>query len=81
MLAVQKAVHEDNTIGEIRCIYTDHSMDAYGKRPDTDRVLSAQSAGGALLDVGPYPMVWVSTGIYGWGLIVHPGFDDPLSTS
>lgn len=59
-LAVQKAVHVDKVIGDIRCIFSDLSMDAYGKRPDTDRVLSAEAAGGALLDLGPYPMVWVS---------------------
>lgn len=55
MLAVQKAIHEDNLIGEIRCMYSDHAMDAYKKRPDTDRVFAAELGGGGLLDIGPYP--------------------------
>lgn len=57
MLAVQKAIHEDNLIGEIRCMYSDHAMDAYKKRPDTDRVFAAELGGGGLLDIGPYPRV------------------------
>lgn len=61
MLAIQKAIHEDDLIGEIRCMYSDHSMDAYKKRPDTGRVLAAELAGGSLLDIGPYPLVWVSS--------------------
>ncbi|OCF37777.1 dimeric dihydrodiol dehydrogenase [Kwoniella heveanensis BCC8398] len=64
MLAVQKAVHEDDVIGEIRCMYSDHSMDVYKKRPDTDRLLSAELAGGCLLDIGPYPMVWTMMILY-----------------
>ncbi|TYJ56061.1 hypothetical protein B9479_003171 [Cryptococcus floricola] len=64
LLAVQKAVHEDNAIGEIRCLYSDHSMDVYKKRPDTDRVLAAELAGGPLLDVGPYPLVWTMMILY-----------------
>ena len=59
MLAIQKAIHQDNVIGEIRGLYSDFSMDIYGKKPDTNRVLSAELAGGPLLDVGPYPLVWV----------------------
>lgn len=64
MLAIQKAIHEDDLIGEIRCMYSDHSMDAYKKRPDTDRVLAAELAGGSLLDIGPYPLVWVSFSVH-----------------
>ncbi|ADV22727.1 Conserved hypothetical protein [Cryptococcus gattii WM276] len=64
MLAIQKAIHEDDLIGEIRCMYSDHSMDVYKKRPDTDRVLSAELAGGSLLDIGPYPLVWTMMILY-----------------
>ncbi|WVR07379.1 hypothetical protein IAU60_004420 [Kwoniella sp. DSM 27419] len=64
MLAIQKAVHQDDLIGDIRCIYSDHAMDAYTKRPDTDRLLSAELAGGSLLDIGPYPMVWTMMMLY-----------------
>jgi predicted dehydrogenase len=62
MLAAQKAVF-DGAIGEVRCVYSDLSMDAYGKRPASHRVLAAELAGGALLDLGPYPMVWVWTSL------------------
>ncbi|ORY35372.1 hypothetical protein BCR39DRAFT_509126 [Naematelia encephala] len=58
LLAVQKAIHVDNAIGDVHCVYSDHSMALVGKEPDTHRCLSAELAGGPLLDVGPYPMVW-----------------------
>ncbi|WVN90151.1 uncharacterized protein L203_105387 [Cryptococcus depauperatus CBS 7841] len=64
MLAIQKAVHEDGLIGDIRCIYSDHAMDVYKKRPVTDRLLSAELAGGSLLDIGPYPLVWTLMLLY-----------------
>lgn len=70
MLAIQKAVHVDNVIGDIRCLYSDHSMDVYGEKPGTHRVLSAELAGGPLLDVGPYPMVWVC---YSWPIVCSDG--------
>lgn len=61
MLAIQKAIHEDNLIGEIRCMYSDLAMDAYKKRPNTNRLFAAELGGGSLLDLGPYPLVWVSS--------------------
>ncbi len=63
LLAIQKAVHVDNVVGDIRCVYSDQSYDACGKRPDTERSVSAELAGGCLLDIGPYPMVWVSLAV------------------
>lgn len=39
-------------------------MNAIGRRPDTDRVLAAELAGGALLDLGPYPWTWVSPPLF-----------------
>lgn len=59
MLAVQKALFSGD-IGEVRCLYADLSMDCYGKRANSNRLLAADLAGGALLDLGPYPLVWVS---------------------
>lgn len=59
MIAVQKALFSGE-IGDVRCLYADLSMDCYGKRPDDNRLLAAELAGGALLDLGPYPLVWVS---------------------
>ncbi|ORX38668.1 hypothetical protein BD324DRAFT_608065 [Kockovaella imperatae] len=58
MLAIQQAVHIDKVIGDVHVVRSDHSMDLYGKQPDTHRCLSADLAGGPMLDVGPYPMVW-----------------------
>ena len=34
-------------------------MDAFGKRSNTQRVFALEAGGGALLEVGPYPMAWV----------------------
>ncbi|WWC63118.1 uncharacterized protein I303_105718 [Kwoniella dejecticola CBS 10117] len=64
LLAIQKAIHQDNVIGDIRCLYSDLSMDSLGKRADTDRLLSAELAGGPLLDLGPYPLVWTMMMLY-----------------
>ena len=60
MLAIQKAVNVDKVIGDIHALHSEFSMDLYGRKPDTNRILSAELGGGGLLDVGPYPMVWVS---------------------
>ena len=59
MLAIQKAVHEDDVIGDITCVYTDFSAHHIGKSPETHRVIARELGGGAILDLGPYPMVWV----------------------
>ncbi|ORY26983.1 hypothetical protein BCR39DRAFT_539672 [Naematelia encephala] len=74
LLAVEEAVHRGD-IGDIRCLYSDYAMDVFGKQPDTSRFLSAELAGGALLDIGPYPMVWALTMLYRHPLnqITQPG--------
>ncbi|WVQ74807.1 hypothetical protein IAR50_004413 [Cryptococcus sp. DSM 104548] len=64
LLAIQRAIHQDNVIGDIRCLYSDHSMDVYEKRADTDRLLAAELAGGCLLDIGVYPLVWAMMMLY-----------------
>ncbi|WWC90848.1 uncharacterized protein L201_005785 [Kwoniella dendrophila CBS 6074] len=64
LLAIQKAIHQDDIIGDIRCLYSDLSLDSLGKRSDTDRLLSAELAGGPLLDLGPYPLLWTMTMLY-----------------
>nr|WPS94661.1 dimeric dihydrodiol dehydrogenase [Naematelia aurantialba]WPS94686.1 dihydrodiol dehydrogenase / D-xylose 1-dehydrogenase [Naematelia aurantialba] len=58
LLAIQEAIHKDNIIGDVRCVYSDLSMDLLDSEPDTHRVKSAELGGGPLLDVGPYPLVW-----------------------
>ena len=59
MIAIQKALHDDQVIGDVTALYTNLSLNAIGRRPDTDRVLAAELGGGALLDLGPYPWTWV----------------------
>jgi len=60
MIAIQKALHDDQVIGDVTALYTNLSLNAIGRRPDIDRVLAAELGGGALLDLGPYPWTWVS---------------------
>jgi predicted dehydrogenase len=59
-IAIQKALHDDQVIGDVTSLHTNLSLNAIGRRPDTDRVLAAELGGGALLDLGPYPWTWVS---------------------
>jgi predicted dehydrogenase len=59
MLAIQKAVHS-GAIGEVHAVYSDHAADEYGKGSMESRLLNPSLAGGPLMDLGPYPMVWVS---------------------
>jgi hypothetical protein len=45
-------------------VYSDHAADEYGKGSMASRLLNPSLAGGPLMDLGPYPMVWVSTFSY-----------------
>lgn len=58
--AIVQAVHHDHAIGDVRAVWAEFCMDHYDKLPDTNRTIAAELAGGGMLDVGPYPMVWVS---------------------
>lgn len=77
MLAAQKAVHSGE-IGDVHAVYSDHSSDIFTKKDLGSRLLAAELAGGPLMDIGPYPMVWVCT-LPRPKLIKDP--DDALSTS
>lgn len=59
MIAVQKALHQDRIIGDVRSIYSDLSINFLGHVEETNRVFNPELAGGMLLDLGPYPMLWV----------------------
>ncbi len=59
MLAVQKAIRS-GAIGDVHALYVDHAADEYTKGSLSSRLLSPELAGGPLMDLGPYPMVWVS---------------------
>lgn len=58
--AVVQAVHHDHAIGDVRSVWAQFCMDDYGKKPETFRSIAPELAGGGLLDIGPYPMVWAS---------------------
>lgn len=47
--------------GKLKRIIGDFSSDVNpDERPENDRMIDPKLGGGALLDLGPYPMVWVS---------------------
>lgn len=84
LLAVQKAVF-DGIIGDVHYLTSDFSAAAVGVRPEDHKTFSPDLAGGALLDIGPYPLVWVSTfGQPEFASRSFPdtrvGHDDPVST-
>jgi len=56
--ALQKDIHEDKVIGDIRQVSADFGLDAVGHFPLTHRLLNPELAGGAILDLGPYPLTW-----------------------
>lgn len=75
-LAIEKAILHDNVIGDIRCIYSDNSLDWHNKKPDSTRMLSAEQAGGSVLDLGPYPLVYVSGTVPATSLPLTLGLPD-----
>lgn len=60
MCALERALHDDRTLGDIRALYSDYSMDALDRVPDSHRAIAAEVGGGSLLDTGPYPLAYVS---------------------
>ncbi|KAH8548972.1 hypothetical protein BGW37DRAFT_161206 [Umbelopsis sp. PMI_123] len=58
MYALQKDLHEDRVIGDIHLVNADFSIRKVGHVPLTHRLLNPDLAGGAILDLGPYPLTW-----------------------
>ncbi|PWN47731.1 NAD(P)-binding protein [Violaceomyces palustris] len=55
-IAIQKLLHEDKVLGKIHRVYSDLSM---AFKPDPKhRLYAPELGGGALLDLGIYPLTW-----------------------
>jgi predicted dehydrogenase len=53
---IQRLVHEEKVLGDIRRVYADLSM-PFEKNPKS-RLYNPELGGGALLDLGIYPFTW-----------------------
>jgi len=62
--ALEKALFEDQVIGEIRRLVSDFSISFVDVVDDTHRMLNPSLGGGGLLDLGPYPLVWAMLLLY-----------------
>ncbi|KAI8577019.1 hypothetical protein K450DRAFT_254014 [Umbelopsis ramanniana AG] len=58
MYALQKDIHETKVLGDIHQVNADFSIKGVGRVPLTHRLLNPDLAGGAILDLGPYPLTW-----------------------
>lgn len=57
---LQDILHKECQIGDIHNVKADFSMGMFNRLPDTHRVYSPALAGGAMLDIGVYSVLWVS---------------------
>jgi hypothetical protein len=56
---IERLVRDEKVIGDVRRVYGDLSMDfKIHDLPEGHRMTSADMAGGGLLDLGPYPLLW-----------------------
>lgn len=56
----QELLHKDKVIGDIHHVQADFGLCGFNTLPVTHRIFNADLAGGCQLDLGPYPLVWVS---------------------
>ncbi|KAF8845210.1 NAD(P)-binding protein [Paxillus ammoniavirescens] len=60
-----KKIAESGILGQPVAVHADLSMDAnLEKIPKTHRILDPMLGGGALLDLGPYPLIWAIVALY-----------------
>ncbi|KIJ20796.1 hypothetical protein PAXINDRAFT_165640 [Paxillus involutus ATCC 200175] len=60
-----KKIAESGVLGEPVAVHADLSMDFnLEKIPKTHRILDPLLGGGALLDLGPYPLIWAIVALY-----------------
>ncbi|TFK51740.1 NAD-binding protein [Heliocybe sulcata] len=74
-----RRIADSGVLGEPVLMHADLAFDAnIDNIPKTHRMLDPNLGGGALLDLGPYPMIWAIVGLY-----EHPsnGFAGPSSVS
>ncbi|OCB85415.1 NAD-binding protein [Sanghuangporus baumii] len=61
---LEKALFEQQVIGEIRRLVSDFSIDFVDIVTEENRLLNIDLAGGGLLDLGPYPLFWALLLLY-----------------
>ncbi|PCH44241.1 NAD(P)-binding protein [Wolfiporia cocos MD-104 SS10] len=72
-----KRIAEEGALGDPVVVHADFAFDFYiDTLPKTHRMLDPQLGGGAVLDLGPYPMFWTILALY-----EHPSNKKALPTS
>ncbi|EGN95357.1 hypothetical protein SERLA73DRAFT_60243 [Serpula lacrymans var. lacrymans S7.3] len=59
-----KKLAEDGTLGAPVVVHADFSNDFGIRLPKTHRMMDPALGGGAILDLGPYPLVWATIALY-----------------
>jgi len=60
-----KKVIDSGELGDVRVLHADLSGDFdIDNQPKTHRILDPKLGGGAILDLGPYPLVWAIIALY-----------------
>jgi predicted dehydrogenase len=59
VIEIERLVRDEKAIGDVRRVYADLGFDAdLPNLPADSRMISPKLAGGGLLDLGPYPLLW-----------------------
>lgn len=60
----QDLLFNDKVIGDVTTLFADLALPVFGNLPDTHRMFAPELAGGAQLDLGPYPLVWALMSLF-----------------